>query len=69
MVGAPQGIFVPSLEWIPAAVLEKKSKMCQPIRGQGGHIGIRIDFKITTIGQVHTRNICAKFGEDPCGVF
>jgi len=36
--------------------------MCQSIRGQGGHIGFPIDFKITTLGRGPTRNICAKFG-------
>jgi len=34
------------LEYIPAAILEKKLKMCQPVRGQGGHIiGFQIGFK------------------------
>jgi len=30
---------VSSLEKISEAVLEKKLKMCEPIRGEGGHIG------------------------------
>jgi len=29
----------------PFSVLEKKFKICQPIRGQGGHFGFRIDLK------------------------
>jgi len=37
---------------------EKKLKMCQPIRGQGGHIGFQIGL---TSG---FRS--AKFGVDPC---
>jgi len=30
---------------MPSDVLEKKFKMCQPIRGHGGHIGFRIGLK------------------------
>jgi len=40
--------------------------MRQPIRGQDGHIGFWIDIKVTTLGRDPIRNICAKFGIDPC---
>jgi len=36
---------VASLELIPSAVVEKRLKMCQPIKGQGGHVRFQIGFK------------------------
>jgi len=41
---------------IPAAILQKKLKMCQPIRGQGCHIGFRIYIKVTTLARDPIRN-------------
>jgi len=29
----------------PSSILQKNLKMCQQIRGQGGHIGFRIDLE------------------------
>jgi len=42
--------------------------MCQSIRGQSGHLGFRIDIKVTTLGRDTIRNICTKFGVDPASV-
>jgi len=49
-----------------AAVLEKKFKMFQPIRGQGGHIGFWICFKSNNTWLNLIKNICGTFGVDPC---
>jgi len=40
--------------------------MCQSIRGLRGCIGFQIDIKVITLGQDPIKNICAKFGVDPC---
>jgi len=39
--------------------------MCQPIIGQGGHIGFRIDLNSNKTWSRLIWNICANFGVDP----
>jgi len=59
-------LFVNPREKLKTTCLKDDQIVCQPIRSKGGHIGFWIHLKIIKLGLDLSRNICNKFGVDPC---